>query len=333
MSKINNYINHIVFVIDRSGSMRGIGDEVVKVFDSQVEFLAQRSKEADQETRVSVYLFNGSVECLVYDKDVLRLPSLKSFYQAEGSTALIDGTYKAIEDLEKTATLYGDHAFLIYVLTDGQNTDNNQRGPELAKKISSLPENWTLGVLVPDQTGVYEAKKFGFPLNNIQVWAADNKGIREVGETLKTVTANYMTARASGVRGTKSLFSVDTSSLSSTVVKNLLDELKTNEYTFLPVRKDAVIKDFVEAWKLPFVQGANYYELTKPETVQANKQVAVQNKRNGKVYSGLNARKIIGLPNQEVKVSPSNYGEWNLFIQSNSINRKLVGGTQLLVLK
>jgi Mg-chelatase subunit ChlD len=51
-------INHIVFVVDESGSMQLLSKDVVKVFDSQIQHLAQRSQELDQETRVSVYLFN-----------------------------------------------------------------------------------------------------------------------------------------------------------------------------------------------------------------------------------------------------------------------------------
>lgn len=331
--KTQNYINHVVFVIDRSGSMSHLTNEVVKVFDSQVEYLAKRSQELDQETRVSVYLFNGHTDCIVYDKDVLRLPSLRNLYSPDGSTALLNATLKAIEDLKQTPELYGDHAFLLYVLTDGENTDNHYLSPELCKAIGALKDNWTLAVLVPDQKGVHEAKKFGFPANNIQVWATDNKGIREVGETLKKVTSAYMSARATGVRGTKSLFTLDTSNLNSSTIRNTLDELRPSEYCLLSVHKDAVIKPFIESWKLPFVQGSAYYELTKAETVQAGKQICVQDKLNGKVYAGVNARNILGLPPHEIKVNPATHGNHRLFVQSTSTNRKLVKGTQLLVLK
>ena len=199
---LQNHINHVVFVIDSSGSMVGLSDEVVKVFDSQIQHLAMRSKELNQETRVSVYFFNSSVSCLIYDIDCLRLPSLAKHYRANGNTALIDGTLKAIDDLEKTATLYGDHAFLTFLLTDGQENSSRNSASTLTNKINNLPENWTLGVLVPDQLGVHEAKKFGFPTSNIQVWSTTNEGVREVGEVLRRVTDSYMTARASGIRGT-----------------------------------------------------------------------------------------------------------------------------------
>ena len=330
---VQSYINHVVFVLDSSSSMAGLSSEVIKVFDSQIQYLASRSKELDQETRVSVYIFSDTVSCLIYDKDVLRLPSLSSFYRAHGNTALIDGTLKAIEDLGKTATLYGDHAFLIYTLTDGQENASHHSTSELSTCISRLPENWTLAVMVPNQSGVFEAKKFGFPSNNIQVWSTTNDGVREVGEVLKKTTDNYMRARSTGVRGTKTLFNFDVSKLSSSAIQSSLDELKPDQYHLLNVGKKAAIKDFIESWKIPFVPGAAYYQLTKPEKVQGYKQVCIQNKLNGKVYSGTNVRSMLGLPDFEVAVSPATHPQYELFVQSQSFNRNLVPGTKLLILK
>ena len=101
--KLNNYINHIVFTIDASSSMSGLTKQVISVFDNQIKYLAAKSQAEDQETRVSVYMFGNDVQCLVYDKDVLRLPSLESFYVANGMTALIDGVYTSVTELQQTA--------------------------------------------------------------------------------------------------------------------------------------------------------------------------------------------------------------------------------------
>lgn len=331
---IKNYINHIVFVIDRSGSMYHLSEEVVKVFDSQVHYLAQRSKEMDQETRVSVYLFNGSVECLVYDKDVLRLPSLKSYYSPGGSTALIGGTLKAIQDLKQTPELYGDHSFLLYVLTDGQNTDNGHLAIKLESEIKGLADNWTVAVMVPDQFGVREAKQYGFPADNIRVWATSSDGLRDIGEVIKQTTNHYMQARSTGVRGTKSLFSLNTGQLTKNVVSKVLEQLNPYEYLLLPISKDSVIKPFVESWtKKDYRPGSAYYQLTKSEEIQSYKQICVQNKKDGRIYGGIHARTIIGLPATTVKVSPATHPEFNIYVQSTSLNRKLIAGTNLIVLK
>ncbi len=333
-SKINNYINHIAFVLDESGSMGHLQNKVIDVFDNQIEFLAKRSQELDQETRVTIYAFADNTRNITYDKDVLRLPSLRNHYNPDGLTALIEATQKAINDLKKTPELYGDHAFLIYVLTDGGNNKGNHLASALKKEIEGLPENWTLAVLVPDQTGVFAAKGFGFPAQNISVWDATSaKGFEKAGATVRQATETFMTNRAQGIRGSKNLFTVDAKNLTKSAVKNTLTELNPSEYDILDVRKKVAVQPFVESWKLPFRKGANYYQLMKAETVQNYKQVIVQDKVKGKLYAGVEARQLLGLPDQEVKVTPGDFKDYSIFVQSTSTNRNLVPGTQLIVLK
>lgn len=333
---LSNIINHITFVLDKSSSMTRLRNDVVRVFDAQIAKLAQQSKSLDQETRVTVYLFNGETTCLVYDKDVLRLPSLKNLYETSGGTALIDATLLAIDELGKTAQLHGDHAFLIYVLTDGEENRSANGAAVLSEKIKSLPENWTLAALVPNQLGVHDAKKFGFPANNIAVWSTTGVGLEDAGDVVSNATQNFMTSRTLGVRGTKTLFSLDTTGLNKAAVKNSLDALSPTSFMVLPVAREGfVIKDFVESWtKVPYVVGSTYHQLVKPETVQPYKQICIQEKLTGKVYSGDNARNLIGLPaGTTVKVCPANNTVFNIFLQSTSVNRKLVAGTNVIVFK
>lgn len=332
---IQSYINHIVFVIDRSGSMQGLSSQVVRVFDNQIIHLARRSSELKQETRVSVYLFNDAVECLVYDIDVLRLPSLATHYRVGGNTALIDGTMKAIEDLEKTATLYGDHSFLIYALTDGQTNADKIPSSSLTTKLKTLPDNWTLAVFVPDQNGIFECKKVGFPIQNLSVWDVSSAtAVEEVGKVMQASTDTFMRARATGVRGTKNLFTMDAGALSSATIKGNLKELSPTQYMVLPVSRKVAIKDFVENWtKEPYLVGSAYHTLVKPEKVQPGKQVCIQHKLTGKVYAGAAARQLLGLPDHEVKVEPAAHPDYAILLQSQSVNRLLVPGTNLLVMK
>ncbi|MEU3878202.1 hypothetical protein AB0E87_30690, partial [Streptomyces sp. NPDC029704] len=89
MSGNQNYINHVALVLDASSSMSHLSQKVVEVADQQIAYLARRSQELDQETRVTVYVFADKVECVIYDKDVLRMPSLKQLYRVGGMTALL----------------------------------------------------------------------------------------------------------------------------------------------------------------------------------------------------------------------------------------------------
>lgn len=330
-----NYINHVVLVLDASSSMERHKRELIRVADSQVKYLAQRSTEVDQETRVSIYSFNDTVQCLIYDKDVLRLPSISSLYRPNGMTALIDATLKSLDDLDQTATLYGDHAFLAFVLTDGMENRSRNRPATLVDRLKCLPGNWTVACLVPDQRSVFETKGFGFPPENIAVWdPASAAGVAEVGKTIRQATDNFMEARSRGVRGTRSLFSTGLDAVNKATVRSNLSALQSGSYDIIPVHKDSAIKEYVMSRGLRYTIGKGFYQLTKTETIQPRKQIAIREKSTGLVYSGATARDLLGLPRDiDVRVKPDVNPEYDVFVQSTSVNRKLLRNTDLLVLQ
>lgn len=330
--KTQNYINHIALVLDASGSMMSHASELIKVADNQIEYLARRSKELDQETRVTVYSFNYShnIQCLIYDKDVLRMPSIVGMYHPEGQTALIDATLLALNDLSMTPEKYGEHAFLIYVLTDGKENDSRTGSSILSSRLKNLPDHWTLAAFVPDQTGVFEAKKFGFLKDNISVWdTTSSTGVSEAGEKIRQATEVFMTNRTLGIRGSRNLFTLATPSLKT--VSEKLTNLHFGQYRIFEVDQTGRIDEFVERkLRRAYQLGEAYYQLTKPEVIQATKKIAIFAKSN--VYTGSKARKLLGLPDYNVKVRPADFPDYEIFVQSTSVNRKLIEGTKLLVL-
>lgn len=329
-----NYINHVVLVLDASSSMNPHKSELVRVADGQVKYLARRSQELDQETRVSIYSFNDRVQCLIYDKDVLRLPSIASLYRTGGMTALIDATVKSLDDLGQTATLYGDHAFLAFVLTDGQENRSTTRPSTLVTQLNRLPINWTVACLVPDQRSVFEAKGFGFPPENVAVWDTQTAaGVAEVGETIRVATDNFMVGREKGIRGTRSLFSTGLEAVNTQTVHSNLTPLKAGAYDLIPVHHDSAIREYIQSRGLHYSIGKGFYQLTKREEIQPQKQIAIREKSTGSVYWGDAARDLLGLPRDvSVKVTPDINPEYDVFVQSTSVNRKLLRNTDVLVM-
>jgi hypothetical protein len=104
-------------------------------------------------------------------------------------------------------------------------------------------------------------------------------------------------------------------------------------FQVLEVDKDCSIKDFVEANGAHFQKGRGFYQFTKRETVQERKEVILVNKRTGDMFSGDKARDMIGLPygsRGDVKPGEGSIADFEVFIQSTSSNRKLIGGTKFL---
>lgn len=329
-----NYINHIAFVLDASGSMYRHKNSLIKVADAQIANLAQRSKELNQETRVTVYTFASRPQCIIYDKDVLRLPSIAQHYQTGGNTALIDATLLSLTDLKETPEKYGDHSFLVFVLTDGQENASQATAAILKAALNGLPDHWTVATLVPDALSKHEAKRFGFAPDNIAVWdATTQQGLEEAVQRISTATDSYMTARATGVRGTRSLFSTAPSVVNKQTVSAAgLKELDPDKFFLVPVPQVSVIKDFVESTGRRYELGRTFYQLVKRESIQPNKNIAVVEKKTAKVFMGREARQLIGLPDVEVRVSPDHNPEFEIYVQSTSVNRKLPAHSRILLL-
>lgn len=345
MSGNQNYINHVALVLDASSSMSHLRNKVVEVADQQIAYLARRSQELDQETRVTVYVFADKVECVIYDKDVLRMPSLKQLYRVGGMTALLAATLKSQRELAQTAQLYGDHSFLTFVLTDGQENashrcpdvpSQSQRTlrQDLATMIETQQDNWTLAVLVPDQMGRREAMQCGFPKDNIAIWdATSTRGLEEAGQVIREATEKFMVGRTKGIRGSRAVFSTGAETVNRKSIEAAgLTPVDQTRYQLLSVDRAAAIREWVVESGHTYRTGGAYYQLSKVEKVQARKQIAVLEKKTDRVYTGPEARALLGLPDAEVRVKPDHNDDFTIFVQSTSVNRKLVPNTRLLLM-
>jgi hypothetical protein len=104
-----------------------------------------------------------------------------------------------------------------------------------------------------------------------------------------------------------------------------------SRFQVIPVDSDTAIKPFVEENGLLFKKGRGFYEFTKPVVVQKYKEVIIRNRKTGEMFSGDHARKLLGMPiGVDAKVRPSYLTEFQGFVQSTSVNRKLLAGTAFL---
>ncbi|BFV61074.1 vWA domain-containing protein [Kitasatospora sp. CMC57] len=357
--RIKHKVNHVSLVVDNSGSMRQHESQLVRVVDEFVKGLQEESDRLGHETRISLYAFDHEVKNLVWDMDVKHLPSLRGLYRVNnGATALIEAAVKSIDDLKNIWEGYGEHSFLQVVVTDGEENASgcsesgkmhirmggSKGNAVLATWLSriqgamdNLPGHWTSAILVPNSLAKRTAQEYGFPAGNIAIWDADSsKGVEEAIGTVKSAATSFLRGREQGVRGTKNLFAMG-QDLSTAEVKANLDALDTGKYILIPVDQQMPIRDFVTSAGHPYKTGCAFYELSKREKIQGSKQLAVAEKdpttgrMTGRVFSGPAARQLLGLPQSEATVKPGDNPAYTVFVQSTSVNRKLVSGTKLLV--
>ena len=112
--------------------------------------------------------------------------------------------------------------------------------------------------------------------------------------------------------------------------------VKPGRFQIMEVPNNCVIKEFVESNGIEFKQGRGFYELTKHETIQQYKEVIIQDRATGEMFTGAQVREKLGLKPQSrsggVKESLSSRDTaiYRVFVQSTSYNRKLIGGTTFL---
>jgi von Willebrand factor type A domain len=111
-----------------------------------------------------------------------------------------------------------------------------------------------------------------------------------------------------------------------------LHAVPSGRFQILSVDRDMPIKDFCSSQGVEFKPGRGFYELTKSEKVQGTKEIVLMARASGDLFTGTRARELLGLPldDEDVKLAATHLAEYVPFIQSTSVNRKLVGGTRLL---
>lgn len=110
-----------------------------------------------------------------------------------------------------------------------------------------------------------------------------------------------------------------------------LRAVPAGRFQVLDVDHEIAIKAFVEENGLTFKKGRGFYEFTKTETIQGGKEIILQDRSTGEFYSGDQAREMLGLPiGETARIKPTDLSKYMVFVQSTSVNRKLMGETKFL---
>lgn len=192
---------------------------------------------------------------------------------------------------------------------------------------------WTFTFQLPPGQKHLFCQEYSVPSDNVMEWEATARGVEEASVATTMGLTGYFGARAKDQRSVTNFYiTADMSKVDPKKVKTNLDDI-SDRFKVYEVGKEVAIKDFVEAKTgRPYVIGSAYYQLTKTEKVQPQKEVLVQEKGKKAVWGGDEARQLIGLPDGDsAKVVPGNMANWDVYIQSTSPNRKLVRGTKVLV--
>lgn len=171
--------------------------------------------------------------------------------------------------------------------------------------------------------------------------------IKDEGKLTKSMNNNIRRLRGEEVedtyeRSTRSSYSYKrTSECTSDTEVSIkeMDELVPvlpGRFQIMTVDENCDIKGFVTKNGIKFQKGRGFYELSKAETVQQYKEVIMMDRETGEMFNGSQVRKELGLQPQSEKggakerLHKSAAEKFRVFVQSTSVNRKLIAGTTFL---
>jgi hypothetical protein len=327
---------------DHSGSMRPIKFAAARDYNNNIRTIQQAAMSTNLDTIVSVVRCGDgrspTVAREVVNSNVHVLSPISEFsYAADASgTPLWDSVGELINIISKVPDADDlDVSFLIMVITDGEeNSSVKWNSNTIMAKIRQLQntDRWTFVFRVP-RGYARTLIDYGIPEGNILEWDQTERGVEIASAATATAFTNYFSDRSRGVKNS-TRFYADLNNISTKEIARNLQPASPTSYKILniPYHQDGiVIKDFVEQHAKSYRVGSSYYQLTKPEKVQQGKTICIRDKKTNTIYLGEAARKLLNLPIYgEVKLAPGNMGNYDVFVQSTSVNRKLVGGTQLI---
>jgi len=326
--------NYICFVNDHSGSMRFLTEAAIRDYNSIIESVKNAATREMQDTIVNTVGFgfgHPSIMRQVINSNPHVLNPVIS-WPTVGQTPLYDAIGDAIDLLKSVP----DHenskvSFLVSITTDGGENDSTKYNRSSIRSIIEQHQasgRWTFVIRVPFGNKKTVAN-IGIPEGNIQEWETTSEGMQKATISTQAAVNNYFSARSAG-KTSSTVFYADASQVDTSKLVPITKEVSM----YLVPRNEMgiEIQKFILKHRMQYLKGAAFYQLTKTEArVQPDKMVLVRDRATGEIYAGKDARKMIGLPdNSNARLHPGDHKNYDIFIQSSSVNRKLVAGSAVV---
>lgn len=327
--------NYIGFVNDHSGSMSPLRQAAIKDYNAMISAVKDAANREMLDTVVSTVGIGLRGYKNIYRQVVISNPHVLkpvTSWIAHGNTPLYDGIGDIIELFQSLPDYNSpDVSFLVSITTDGEEYGSKKYTASSIKKLICEMQKtgrWTFVFRVPNG-GRYLVDNLGVPAENIQEWETTQDGMDKATKVTQQAMDSYFTARSAGAKSSTTFYA-DANKVDTSALTDISKE--TSLYVVPDADMGIEIRPFILRHRMEYLKGAAFYQLTKTESrVSHTKLIAIRERTTGKVFSGKEARQMIGLPtDKNARLHPGDHGNYDLFIQSESVNRKLVAGTGVL---
>lgn len=226
MSKPKTYV---VMILDQSGSMGGTKAQAVQGYNEQVQQMKLNSK--DQDIFCSLITFNGEVFEHLWCEPADKLTEATTEdYKTEGSTAMRDAVGYAIEKLQRTTDSKEDVAYLVVIVSDGEENASKHYSIEALNELKASAEKtgkWTFTYMGCNERYLKKiSQEMNIPISNMALWSNATPALAAQGmlRSCKKVD-HYYKSRAVGQVQNSNVYSDDVVCLADFTEESPEDDL------------------------------------------------------------------------------------------------------------
>jgi acyl carrier protein len=324
---------------DHSGSMDNRTKAAMNDFNQILNSFKQSAIDDHQDIRLTHLQCsierNGNNRLAQNGKSVQCVQELTSYSSPGCYTRLYDSVDTIINNLHQLSLGDQNPKFIVMAITDGADNASSVSAIKLGQRIKELQatDRWTFVFRVPVGHRHSIASKLNIPVDNIQEWELSSAGMEKSSTQTQTALRGYTKSVAAGATSTDKFYA-NLDNVSQSTVKAALRDI-SQEVMILPVSgaEGMQIRTFVQnRTGKTYKKGAAFYQLTKTESaVQDYKKIIIRDKSSNAIYEGAAARDLLGVPhNGNIRLAPGKHGNYDIFIQSTSVNRSLDKNTQVI---
>lgn len=209
--KKKNKIKHVTcFILDKSGSMEGIRDQVISGFQEYINTLKKKTPNA----LFYLTLFDSDSIERPYEGEQIKNvePLTKNTYKPFAMTPLYDSVVSTVKRMEMQVSDLKNTAVSVVIMTDGMENDSREyteRDMQDTVKRLTKKGNWTFAYMGANQDAWATARKLGISMGNTIQWESTIKGSMDAYRNLADASVFYASAMQTNANAGKSLSTED----------------------------------------------------------------------------------------------------------------------------
>lgn len=190
--------HYVVFLLDRSGSMKRVQEEAIETFNHQVaKTQAGLAGQEHINTEVSLVTFGSRVdEPEIWCRPLAEMePFPAEDYEPSGMTAMYDAVGYAIQRLRQQPDIDDKNtSVLMFIMSDGiENNSKNYGASHISAMVREMQatERWTFVYEGANQDLATVQDQVNIEAGNFLQWNADGAGLRQMTITKDMASQQY----------------------------------------------------------------------------------------------------------------------------------------------